>query len=98
THDQEEALSLSDRIAVMSGGHVLQTGAPREIYDRPSSLKVARFIGEGTFLRGTVEAGGVTLKGSGFHIAARGAEAGLSGEVWLGVRPQDVSLAPGADG
>ncbi len=54
THDQEEALTMSDRIAVMSGGRVLQIGTPTEIYERPSCRFVADFIGETNFLRGSV--------------------------------------------
>jgi spermidine/putrescine transport system ATP-binding protein len=54
THDQEEALTMSDRIAVMSQGKVLQTGAPIEIYERPNCRFVADFIGESNFLNGTV--------------------------------------------
>ena len=50
THDQEEALTMSDRIAVMSEGHILQVGAPREIYDQPANRFVADFIGETNFL------------------------------------------------
>jgi spermidine/putrescine transport system ATP-binding protein len=55
THDQEEALTMSDRIAVMNLGKVLQVGRPVEIYERPMSLFVADFIGETNFLPGTVE-------------------------------------------
>ncbi|TIT08938.1 MAG: spermidine/putrescine ABC transporter ATP-binding protein, partial [Mesorhizobium sp.] len=54
THDQEEALTMSDRIAVMSAGKILQVGAPRDIYDRPAERFVADFIGETNFLPGTV--------------------------------------------
>ena len=54
THDQEEALTMSDRIAVMSKGRVMQTGTPVEIYERPSSRFVADFIGESNFLNGNV--------------------------------------------
>ncbi|HEX6289444.1 MAG TPA: ABC transporter ATP-binding protein [Herpetosiphonaceae bacterium] len=54
THDQEEALTMSDRIAVMSGGKVLQIGTPTEIYERPTCRFVADFIGETNFLRGSV--------------------------------------------
>ena len=53
THDQEEALAMSDRIAVMSGGNVLQVGAPRDIYDNPQSRFVADFIGESNLLSGS---------------------------------------------
>ncbi len=55
THDQEEALTMSDRIAVMNDGKVLQLGPPEEIYERPNSRFVADFIGETNFLEGTVE-------------------------------------------
>jgi spermidine/putrescine transport system ATP-binding protein len=54
THDQEEALSMSDRIAVMSAGRILQVGTPRDIYDRPAESFVADFIGETNFLSGSV--------------------------------------------
>ena len=56
THDQEEALTMSDRIAVMSAGRILQVGSPRDIYDRPAERFVADFIGETNFLTGVVEA------------------------------------------
>ena len=56
THDQEEALAMSDRIAVMSGGRVLQIGTPTEIYERPNCHFVADFIGESNFVRGQVSA------------------------------------------
>ena len=55
THDQEEALTMSDRIAVMSKGKVMQVGIPVEIYERPTSRFVADFIGESNFLEGTVQ-------------------------------------------
>ena len=54
THDQEEALTMSDRIAVMSHGKVLQMGSPVEIYERPNCKFVADFIGETNFLYGQV--------------------------------------------
>ncbi|MEO6874767.1 MAG: ABC transporter ATP-binding protein [Opitutaceae bacterium] len=54
THDQKEALSISDRIAMMDGGHILQVGTPREIYRRPRCKTVANFIGETDFLAGKV--------------------------------------------
>jgi len=95
THDQEEALCLSDRIAVMSGGRVLQVGTPEDVYARPAALRVAEFIGEGNFLRGQARANAahavVTLH-SGARLAAAGPGAALAGEVWVGFRPQDVML------
>jgi spermidine/putrescine transport system ATP-binding protein len=58
THDQEEALTMSDRIAVMSRGHVLQIGTPQQVYDRPTNRFVADFIGETNFLEGVFKARG----------------------------------------
>jgi len=55
THDQKEALSVSDRMAVLDAGHILQVGTPQEIYRRPSRRTVAEFIGETNFIAGTVK-------------------------------------------
>ncbi len=54
THDQKEALSTSDRMAILEGGRVLQTGTPREIYRRPATKAVANFIGETDFISGRI--------------------------------------------
>ncbi|MBI5161702.1 MAG: ABC transporter ATP-binding protein [Micrococcales bacterium] len=54
THDQEEALAMSDRIAVMSAGYLLQVGSPEDIYERPATAEVAAFIGRSNFIEGTV--------------------------------------------
>ncbi|UNQ73851.1 ABC transporter ATP-binding protein [Infirmifilum sp. NZ] len=63
THDQEEAMSLADRIAVMNRGRVLQVGTPREIYSKPANLFVATFIGRSTYFTGTAhEVIGDTVK------------------------------------
>jgi spermidine/putrescine transport system ATP-binding protein len=70
THDQEEALTMSDRIAVMSKGRILQVGSPREIYDQPAERFVANFIGETNFLEGEVTKKGVKLA-SGVELPAR---------------------------
>jgi spermidine/putrescine transport system ATP-binding protein len=63
THDQEEALTMSDRIAVMRNGKVAQIGTPREIYNHPRSRYVADFVGETDFLSGTLKAGRLQLGG-----------------------------------
>jgi len=54
THDQEEALSMSDRICIMRDGHVVQSGSPRELYDQPTNLYVADFVGKSNFIAGSV--------------------------------------------
>jgi len=58
THDQKEALSVSDRMAILEGGHVLQVGTPQEIYRRPVRRSVAHFIGETDFIAGTIVSAG----------------------------------------
>ena len=65
THDQEEALIMSDRIAVMDRGLVQQVGTPSEVYDRPSSRFVADFVGESNLLEGTAQGSVLTLPGFG---------------------------------
>ena len=92
THDQEEALTMSDRIAVMSKGQVLQVGNPREIYDAPADRFVAEFIGETNFLTGCVrkvadETAEVMLEG-GATISAVAAGAGVGDDVTIVVRPE----------
>ncbi|MGZ5906652.1 MAG: ABC transporter ATP-binding protein [Reyranella sp.] len=54
THDQSEALAMSDTVAVMAGGHIVQSGVPREVYGQPNHRSVAHFLGSANFLRGTV--------------------------------------------
>ncbi len=87
THDQEEALTMSDRVGVMSAGKLQQVASPREIYTAPVNRFVADFIGETNFLAATPVAGGVRL-GTGDVIAAEG-EGPL-----LTIRPEQVRLAP----
>ncbi|THF57392.1 ABC transporter ATP-binding protein [Ollibium composti] len=98
THDQEEALTMSDRIAVMSAGKILQVGAPRDIYDRPAERFVADFIGESNFLKGEIAgtAGGrATVRlSSGAEIPASLPEGfSPSGAVTIVVRPEHAQLA-----
>lgn len=89
---------MSDRVGVMRAGRVLQTGTPREIYNRPASRFVASFIGESNFLPGRVAsvAGGVAtvaLACGGAERIAAGAH-GLGAEVTLSVRPEQVRIVP----
>jgi len=96
THDQEEALSMSDRIVVMLDGHVEQTADPDTIYDQPASAFVAGFIGQQNFLPGTVKGDGHELAGEGFTvIAARAAPDVVVGSPGLAaVRPEAVTIVP----
>ncbi|TPJ81167.1 ABC transporter ATP-binding protein [Mesorhizobium sp. B2-6-2] len=99
THDQEEALTMSDRIAVMSAGKILQVGTPRDIYDRPAERFVADFIGETNFLEGEVKSaadGSATVRlSTGAEIPASLPEGFTpSGSVTLVVRPEHAQIGP----
>ena len=102
THDQEEALTMSDRIAVMSKGRILQVGSAHDIYDRPSERFVANFIGEANFLDGVVKSSKGQLKvklAAGPEIAAIAAEGvAPSGAVTIVVRPEHATLTKSAQG
>jgi len=99
THDQEEALTMSDRIAVMSRGKVLQTGTPVEIYERPNCKFVADFIGTSNFLEGTIKS--LHKDSASVFIPALNAEIKgiVTGEVSVGetvsvsIRPEKIRLA-----
>jgi len=104
THDQEEALTMADRIAVMSEGKVLQVGAPDDVYERPVDRFVADFIGETNFIDGDLVAmegalGVVRLPdGTSLRGTLRDPEV-TEGPVALAVRPEKLSVEPqGADG
>jgi spermidine/putrescine ABC transporter ATP-binding subunit len=96
THDQSEALGLSDRIAVMHRGRIEQLGTPREIYERPATRFVAEFIGASSVLRGRATAADrVTLTG-GEAVRVLGVAALRAGEaVELAIRPERIRLAGG---
>ncbi|WP_245601213.1 ABC transporter ATP-binding protein [Mycetocola saprophilus] len=98
THDQDEAMTLSDRIVVMNRGRIEQVGLPEEVYRRPATVFVADFIGRATFLDATVLAepsGGrarVLVLGEEFDTACR-ESVGIDTEVLLMIRPESVRLS-----
>jgi spermidine/putrescine ABC transporter ATP-binding subunit len=100
THDQEEALSMSDRIAVMRSGRVEQMGEPRAIYEQPATPFVATFIGATNLLAGTVsrrdgEMIEVTIDGGSLRVRS---EVGQPGSwVEISLRPEALSLVPAGD-
>jgi spermidine/putrescine transport system ATP-binding protein len=89
THDQEEALTMSDRIGVMSAGKLQQVGTAKDIYTRPVNRFVASFIGETNFLTATAEAGGARLA-TGDLVEVAGVAPGA--RVTVAVRPEQVRL------
>ncbi|HMK08209.1 MAG TPA: ABC transporter ATP-binding protein [Anaerolineales bacterium] len=96
THDQEEALTMSDRIAVMDGGHVLQVGTPAEIYENPANRFVADFIGETNFLLGQIHSrarGLVQVESDGLALwAPAGEDVPASGTATVAIRPEKIIL------
>ena len=96
THDQEEALTMSDRIAVMRSGHILQLGTPEDIYNEPQNAFVADFIGESNILTATmVRDKLVRFLGCDFPCVDAGF--GENAEVDIVLRPEDVKLKPVTD-
>ncbi len=92
THDQREAMTMSDLVVVMRAGRVEQVGEPLEVYRRPATAFVARFIGTTNLLRGRASGRGTVLVGGReFEVAG----APPDGEVVLSVRPEEAHLVPG---
>ena len=98
THDQSEAMAMSDRIAVMDGGEILQIGTPRDIYEQPRRRFVAEFIGHSNFFRGRVVGqAGVALGGTVLPCQI-GERVRDGNEVVLGLRYEKITIAPAAEG
>jgi putative spermidine/putrescine transport system ATP-binding protein len=98
THDQDEALSMSDRIAVLRDGRLIQAGEPRELYERPRSRFVADFLGSSNFLRGTVERtddAGCTYccGGKGFLLEQDGVARSPGEPIVVALRPEKITLS-----
>jgi spermidine/putrescine transport system ATP-binding protein len=92
THDQEEAMTMADAIAVMNHGRIEQLGPPQDLYERPRTAFVAGFLGVSNLLPGTVEGPDAIRLESGELVRARAN--GQSGEVAAGVRPEKISIGP----
>ncbi|MCP5411481.1 MAG: ABC transporter ATP-binding protein [Alphaproteobacteria bacterium] len=101
THDQEEALSLADQVAVMNNGKILQVASPRELYERPNCREVADFIGEINFFHATVKAvdgDRVTVNGGLLGVVALPRanilfDAAVGDALLLAIRPEDIGFA-----
>jgi spermidine/putrescine transport system ATP-binding protein len=98
THDQEEALTLSDRLAVMTGGRIEQVGTPAELYEQPASTYVAGFLGVANLMAATAAGPGADgrcrLRLGEFDLHAAGGDTAASGEVRVVIRPERVQLEP----
>jgi spermidine/putrescine transport system ATP-binding protein len=97
THDQEEALSMSDRICIMRGGRIVQVGSPRELYERPASRYVADFVGKSNFFPGrvtSVATGRIELAAAGGHLIAGPApiEIAPGQTATASLRPEQIAL------
>lgn len=95
THDQEEALQLGERIFVMGEGRILQAGTPEELWNQPTCLEVARFVGSGSILPGTVEEDGVVSTPLG-RVPAAPTE--HEGAVWVLLRPEHLEFVGAGEG
>jgi spermidine/putrescine transport system ATP-binding protein len=101
THDQEEALTMSDRIAVMNGGRIMQIGTPSEIYDTPASRFVAEFIGTSNILTGTIWRRGksdVVKTPSGLEVLVERSAVQEGAKVDVILRPEHLDARGPADG
>ena len=96
THDQEEALTMSDRIAVMNAGHVEQLGTPEELYERPATRFVADFIGTTNLLRATVDADGRARLETGEPVAIDRDGHAPGASIEISIRPESIRLVPAA--
>jgi spermidine/putrescine transport system ATP-binding protein len=96
THDQEEALTMSDRLAVMNNGKVEQAGSPRDVYEQPSTTFVADFLGVSNLLDAEASAGGgaCTLRIGERSFRAEQGETGARGQVRAMIRPERIDVEP----
>jgi spermidine/putrescine transport system ATP-binding protein len=91
THDQEEALALSDQVAILDRGRIVQIGAPTEVYERPTTRFAAQFLGDSNFLKGKVVDGGIQLP-DGTVIGSSGRMPAAGTETIVAVRPEKMSV------
>jgi spermidine/putrescine transport system ATP-binding protein len=93
THDQEEAMTMADRIVIMNGGRLEQLGPPDELYEKPHTAFVASFLGVSNLLAGTVEGNETVVLADGSRLAVSAASlVGRSGAVAIGVRPEKIQI------
>jgi spermidine/putrescine transport system ATP-binding protein len=94
THDQEEALTMSDRIAVMHAGKVEQLGTPEELYERPATRFVADFIGSTNLLKGQIESDGRVRLSSGETALVASDGLPVGADIEISIRPEAIAMVP----
>jgi spermidine/putrescine transport system ATP-binding protein len=95
THDQEEALTMSDRLAVMNAGHVEQVGAPQDVYEDPETLFVADFLGVSNLMEArivTAGSGACKVAVDGYELDTRGTDLNITGAAKIVIRPERIEL------
>ena len=95
THDQEEALTMSDRLAVMNGGRIEQVGNPRDVYEDPETLFVADFLGVSNLMQARIVSTGAsacTVAVDGYELETRGTDLDVTGEAKIVIRPERIEL------
>ena len=97
THDQEEALTLSDKVAILDKGRIVQIGEPETIYEKPLTRFAAEFLGDSNFLTGKVENGAVRLA-DGSLVKSTSALPATGSTVTLAIRPEKMSISSGNAG
>jgi len=96
THSQDEAFAISDRVAIIDDGKIVQVGTPQELYDKPANVFVARFLGSGNVLQGTVE----QVNGGELCIDVMGVQMPVIGNRSVGdtvkfsIKPEDIKISP----
>lgn len=98
THNQEEALSMSDRVAVLRDGRLEQIGRPADLYERPRTEFVADFIGSANLLRGELQVGGHIFSANGLRLRTPPSPDVRPGPAVLVIRPERIALGPKAEG
>jgi putative spermidine/putrescine transport system ATP-binding protein/spermidine/putrescine transport system ATP-binding protein len=98
THDQEEALTMADRIGILRDGRLVQEGPPEEIYDRPRSEFAATFLGDANILRGDATQGGIRLADGTAIAVNAGTQARAGGKAACAVRPERIRIAAAGPG
>jgi ABC-type Fe3+/spermidine/putrescine transport system ATPase subunit len=100
THDQEEAITLADRIVILRKGKIIQMGTPAEIYDDPVSPFVQHFVGEANFFCGTIQEKndeGSLIKCNGLKVSARPTDLPLGSEACVGIKTERCSVSKGKE-